>query len=77
MLSKEKMDRINHLARKSKSEGLNPEEKKEQDKLRKEYLEAFRSSFKKTLDNVIIVDEEGNRRKLTDKRPVKPPRFDS
>ncbi len=64
MLSKEKLDRINELAKKSKSEGLNEEEKAEQHALRQEYLTVFRSNFRQTLDSITIVDEEGNRREL-------------
>lgn len=56
MLSKEKIDRINQLARKSKDAGLNEEEKIEQQNLRKEYLAKFRESFKAQLDNIEIVD---------------------
>lgn len=58
MLSKEKISRINFLARKSKSEGLTEEEKKEQKKLRKEYLGTFRKSFKKRLENITVVDNK-------------------
>ena len=36
MLKKEKIDRINHLAKKSKQEGLTEAEKEEQAVLRKE-----------------------------------------
>ncbi len=57
MVSKEKIDRINALARKSKAEGLTPEEKKEQQELRKEYLENFRKSFRAQLDAIEIVDK--------------------
>lgn len=64
MLPKEKMNRINELARKSKQQGLSDEEKVEQHALRQEYLAAFRSNFRQTLENVTIVDEEGNRREL-------------
>jgi len=60
MLSKEKIHRINELSKKEKQEGLTKEEKEEQQKLRKEYLETFRSSFKNTLKNVTIVDPKGN-----------------
>ncbi|SHJ54353.1 DUF896 domain-containing protein [Tepidibacter formicigenes] len=56
MLSKEKINRINYLARKSKTEGLSEIEKKEQQKLRKEYLENFRKDFRKKLDCIEIVD---------------------
>lgn len=60
MLSKSKMDRINFLAKKSKSEGLSPEEKEEQQVLRAEYLKKFRENFKARLENIDFVDEEGN-----------------
>ena len=43
MLSKEKMARINELARKAKATGLTETEAKEQSKLRSEYLATFRS----------------------------------
>ncbi|RBP46735.1 DUF896 domain-containing protein [Garciella nitratireducens] len=57
MLSKEKIDRINVLAKKAKKEGLTEEEKKEQQKLRKEYLENFRKNFRRQLDSIKIVEE--------------------
>ena len=58
MLSKEKMDRINELARKSKKEDLTTAEKSEQKKLRDEYLEVFRENFKAQLGSIEIVDPE-------------------
>lgn len=60
MLAKEKLDRINTLARKSKSEGLSIKEQKEQKELRNEYLKNVRKSFKNQLKSVKVVDEEGN-----------------
>jgi len=60
MLSKEKLARINELAAKKKREGLTVEEAKEQSKLRSEYLQAFRNSFKKTIENVTVIDPNGN-----------------
>ncbi|WML56691.1 DUF896 domain-containing protein [Neobacillus sp. PS2-9] len=60
MLSKEKMARINELARKSKSTGLTELEAKEQSKLRSEYLATFRSSMLDTLTNTKFIDPEGN-----------------
>jgi len=56
MLSQEKIERINFLAKKSKTEELSQDEKKEQSDLRAEYLKAFKDSFKKQLDNIEIVD---------------------
>lgn len=59
MLSKEKLARINELARKAKQSRLTEEEAKEQTLLRKEYLETFRSSMLNTLQGVTIVDPNG------------------
>ena len=56
MLSKEKIDRINALAAKSKLETLTPEEKAEQLALREEYIEKFRESFKSQLDQIEFID---------------------
>lgn len=53
------LKRINELANKSKEEELSDEEKTEQVQLRKKYIEQFRGSFKETLMNVKVVDEEG------------------
>ena len=50
----ELINRINALAHKSKTEGLTENERIEQQKLRKEYLDAFRENFKKQLDNIEI-----------------------
>ncbi|MEH7353602.1 DUF896 domain-containing protein [Neobacillus drentensis] len=60
MLSKEKMARINELARKAKSSGLTDLEAKEQSKLRSEYLATFRSNMLDTLTNTKFIDPEGN-----------------
>ena len=49
MLSPEKIERINVLARKKKSEGLSPEEAQEQATLRQEYLASLRHGMRNTL----------------------------
>lgn len=54
MLNKEKMERINVLAKKAKAEGLSAEEKAEQKVLREEYLVKFRESFRQQLENIEI-----------------------
>ena len=59
MLSKEKMARINELARKAKEMGLSELEAKEQSKLRSEYLAVFRSNMLDTLTNTKFIDPEG------------------
>ena len=56
MLSNEKIKRINFLAKKSKGEGLSEKEKKEQEKLRKEYIENAKKSLRNQLDNIEIVE---------------------
>ncbi|WP_342509625.1 DUF896 domain-containing protein [Sporosarcina sp. FSL K6-2383] len=60
MLLPEKMNRINELSKKSKTTGLTLEEAKEQTLLRKEYLETFRSSMRGTIEQVKIIDPDGN-----------------
>ena len=60
MLSKEKINRINELSKKSKTTGLSIEEAKEQTRLRKEYLETFRSSMRDTIEHVKVIDPAGN-----------------
>lgn len=68
-MTQEKIDRINELARKSRtSEGLTPEEKEEQTALRNEYRAGFVRNLKAQLDNIEIVDApklaEGDKRKI-------------
>ena len=66
-MTKESIDRINELARKSKAEGLTEEEKAEQAALRKEYLADIRKSLEATLSNVYFVEEDGSQTKLKKK----------
>ncbi|EME8125400.1 DUF896 family protein [Enterococcus faecium] len=60
MLSPEKIERINELARKKKENGLSKAEEQEQINLRKEYLEVFRSGMRHHIEGMKIVDPEGN-----------------
>ncbi len=61
----EKIDRINALARKSKTaEGLTEEEKAEQTALRAEYIAEFRASFANQLDHTVIQRPDGTKEKL-------------
>lgn len=57
-MEKEKILRINELAKKSKETGLTEAEKQEQKALREEYLEAIRKNFRATLENIEIVDKK-------------------
>lgn len=64
MITQEKIDRINALARKAKTpDGLTEEEKAEQQLLRKEYIEAFKANLRSQLDNIDFVDEDGTVKK--------------
>jgi uncharacterized protein YnzC (UPF0291/DUF896 family) len=60
--------RINELAAKHKNQGLTEEEAAEREALRKAYIEEFRAGFKQKLDNLYIVDEKGNKIKVSKKK---------
>ena len=62
------LNRINELAKKSREEGLNEEEKLEQAELRKTYIAKWRQGLENTLSNVYIVDEKGNKKKVEKKK---------
>ena len=59
-----KIDRINELARKSRTESLNEAELAEQAALRKEYIEGYRRNLKAQLDNMVITEKDGTVRPL-------------
>ena len=61
IVSKEKLARINELARKAKHTPLSPAERAEQSALRAEYLKNFRESFRAQLDAIELVDDDGGR----------------
>ena len=64
-MEKEKILRINELARKSKTEeGLTQEECAEQKMLREEYIIEFRKSMGMMLDNTVIQYPDGSRKSL-------------
>ena len=54
-----KIERINELYRKSKAEGLTEEEKKEQQILRREYVDAFTRNLRGQLNNISIKEKDG------------------
>ena len=62
-----KVDRINALAKKAKTEGLAEEERLEQEGLRKEYLAAIKRNLVDQLEHTYVVDEKGNKHKLNKK----------
>lgn len=58
MITKELIDRINYLAKKKKEIGLTPEEQKEQDQVRRQYIDGIKGQLRPMLENIEIVDEE-------------------
>lgn len=68
MITQETIDRINYLARKKRTEGLTPAELVEQDKLRKEYVAAFKASLTGQLDNTVILRPDGTRQNVSELR---------
>ena len=60
-MEKAKIDRINELAHKSKSEGLNDAEKEEQRMLRKEFLAEIRADLKASLESIEFVEDSAQR----------------
>ncbi|GAK01966.1 hypothetical protein JCM19037_164 [Geomicrobium sp. JCM 19037] len=60
MNSSKKIDRMNELAKRARTMGLTHDEEFEQHSLRDEYLSSLRTSFKKQLQAVKVVDENGS-----------------
>ena len=68
MITQEKIDRINALARKAKTpEGLTAEETAERAALRQEYVAAVRANLEAQLDNVYFLEKDGTQTKLKKK----------
>lgn len=65
-ITKEQINRINELARKSKTIGLTDDEKSEQQELRNAYRMAFRASLSSNIDNIYVLDDDGKKVKYTD-----------
>ena len=62
-----KLDRINELARKAKGPGLTEEEKKEQARLRREYIAVIRMNLRSQLDQIDIQEKDGSITNLGEK----------
>lgn len=63
-MDQKKIDRINELAHLAKTRELTSAEQDERQKLRREYIDAFKASLVGTLENTYIVDEKGNKKKV-------------
>ena len=66
-MTEEKIARINALYKKSKTTGLSEDEKKEQAKLRREYINAMKADLQRSLDNIRIVNSDGSIEELKKK----------
>ena len=65
---KEKIDRINELAKKSKTEqGLTEQERAEQKELRDEYIREYRAQFTGIMENTYIQRPDGTKEKVQKK----------
>jgi len=62
-MNKEKIDRINFLARKQRGEGLSAEERLEQQALRDEYRAEFKKGIEGQLDRVYYKMPDGSLKK--------------
>lgn len=67
-MEKEKIDRINTLAKKQREGTLTESEKQEQATLRAEYIAEFRASLTGTLGNTYIQHPDGTRVKVEKKK---------
>lgn len=67
-MEQSKIDRINALAKKAKTEGLTEAETAERKALREKYIAAYRKNLRTQLDNMVIVEPNGERRKLKPKK---------
>ncbi len=70
MITQEKIDRINYLARKAREQELTEEEKLEQKNLRAEYVAAFKKSLENTLDNTVIQRPDGTREQVKKRKKL-------
>lgn len=71
-MTKEKIARINELAKKSRTEeGLTEAEKTEQAALRREYIDEMKQSLRSQLDNADYIDDKGVRRPVSDLKKTK------
>lgn len=62
-----KMERINELTRLARQRELTNEEQKERGELRRAYLDSMKQSLKTQIDQIRIVDENGNKTKIKKK----------
>lgn len=59
-MDQKRIDRINALYHKSQAVGLTEEEKEEQARLRKEYIEIIRRNMRANLNSISIQEADGS-----------------
>ena len=59
-MEEQKIARINELYHKSKAEGLTAEESKEQQILRREYIDSFKRNLRSQLNNISSQEKDGS-----------------
>lgn len=59
-MDEEEIARINELYHKSKAEGLTAKERKEQQLLRREYIDAFKRNLRSQLNQISIQEMDGS-----------------
>ena len=62
MTMEEKIARINALAQKAKAEGLTDEEREEQARLRRDYIDSVKANLKSQLDSLYVLDEKNGKK---------------
>ncbi len=63
-MEQKKIDRINELTKISRERELTPYEKKEREVLRREFIDSYKASLVGILDNTVIQNPDGSKRKL-------------
>ena len=66
-MEKEKIARINELARRQRETGLTEDEAEEQKHLRQEYITEYREALRAQLENTYIILPDGTKKKLEKK----------
>ena len=70
-MDEKKIQRINTLYHKSKSQGLTEEEKAEQQALRKEYIASVKKNLNTQMEHISIMNPDGTVVKAKDMRKKK------
>lgn len=63
-MEQRKLDRISELTRISRERELTPEETREREALRREYIDSYKASLTGILDNTYIQNPDGSKKKL-------------